>query len=142
MTEKISSEDFIKAFGSGVKETEHHIITENKGDLISREALKEHKFLTPDNPNATRFYDETTKAYQKGWNDCVDAIIDNAPTISPKQGEWIEKVETKQLGHGWLTTHEIVCSVCGGSGENDENIPQCWKFCPNCGARMKKGGAE
>ena len=54
------------------------------------------------------------------------------------QGEWIEKVETKQLGHGWLTTHEIVCSVCGGSGENDENIPQCWKFCPNCGADMRE----
>ena len=82
--------------------------------------------------------------------------IDNAPTVEmPKalgtvdengnikielirpQGEWIEKVETKQLGHGWLTAHEIVCSFCGGSGENDENIPQCWKFCPNCGADMR-----
>lgn len=61
---------------------------------------------------------------------------------SISQGEWIEKVETKQLGHGWLTTHETVCSVCGGSGENDEGIPQCWKFCPNCGADMRKGGAE
>ena len=67
--------------------------------------------------------------------------IENAPTVEPErqQGEWIEKVETKQLGHGWLTTHEIVCSVCGGSGENDENIPQCWKFCPNCGADMRGG---
>ena len=59
--------------------------------------------------------------------------------VEQPQGEWIEKVETKQLGHGWLTTHEIVCSVCGGSGENDENIPQCWKFCPNCGADMRGG---
>ena len=80
-------------------------------------------------------------------------LVENAPTVEriinmyPKgdvivqekrpQGEWIEKVETKQLGHGWLTTHETVCSVCGGSGENDENIPQCWKFCPNCGADMR-----
>ena len=71
----------------------------------------------------------------------INQVIDNAPTILPKQGEWIEKVETKQLGHGWLTTHEIVCSFCGGSGENDENIPQCWNFCPNCGAKMG-GGAE
>lgn len=53
------------------------------------------------------------------------------------QGEWIEKVETKQFGHGWLTTHETVCSVCGGSGESDEGIPQCWKFCPHCGADMR-----
>lgn len=73
----------------------------------------------------------------------VYQFIDNAPTVEERlQGEWIEKVETKQLGHGWLTTHEIVCSVCGGSGENDESVPQCWKFCPNCGADMRKGGNE
>ena len=29
MTDKIKSEDFIKAFGSGAKEPEHHITTEN-----------------------------------------------------------------------------------------------------------------
>ena len=65
----------------------------------------------------------------------------NAPTVECPQGEWVEKVETKQIGLYWLTTHEIVCSVCGGSGESDENVFQCWKFCPNCGAKMK-GGAE
>ena len=65
---------------------------ENKGDLISREALKEHKFLSPGNPNATRFYNETTKAYQKGWNDCIDAIIDNAPAVEERpQGEITEE---------------------------------------------------
>ena len=53
-------------------------------DLISRSALKEHKFLSPDNPNATRWFDEKVKAYQKGWNDCIDAIIDNAPTVEPE----------------------------------------------------------
>ena len=56
-----------------------------KGDLISRSALKEHKFLSPDNPNATRWSDEKVKAYQKGWNDCIDAIIDNAPTVNPEK---------------------------------------------------------
>lgn len=30
MTDKISSEDFIKAFGERVKETEHHLIKECK----------------------------------------------------------------------------------------------------------------
>ena len=91
--------------------------------------------------------------YEYAELDEVLDVIKIAPTVEPFEsigaicnencggyrphGEWIEKVETKQLGHGWLTTHEIVCSVCGGSGENDENIPQCWKFCPNCGRRMK-----
>lgn len=94
----------------------------------------------------------------RGLEDAID-VIDNAPTADDWQkfsdelwknayergkqdarttGEWVEKIETKQLGHGWLTSHEIVCSICGGSGENDENIPQCWKFCPNCGAKMQK----
>lgn len=77
------------------------------------------------------------KLHETGWLPRHDKEMTARPT-----GEWIEKVETKQLGHGWLTAHEIVCSVCGGSGENDENIPQCWKFCPACGARMTGGKEE
>ena len=95
--------------------------------------------------------------FEENCRDSVFDIIDNAPTVAEvfktgsatglrlierPHGEWVEKVETKQLGHGWLTTHEIVCSVCGGSGENDENIPQCWKFCPNCGADMRQEESE
>lgn len=93
-------------------------------DLISREALK-------------KAFEDTVCIEPMPYA-FVKQIIDNAPTVEPErpQGEWIEKVETKQLGYGWLTTHEIVCSACGGSGENDENIPQCWKFCPNCGLKM------
>ena len=57
------------------------------------------------------------------------------------QGEWIEKVETKQLGHGWLTAHEIVCSVCGKEAEwLDGGSQFLSKFCPNCGARI--GGVK
>ena len=69
MTDKISSEDFIKAFGGGVKETEHHITTENKGDLISRDALK-------------KALDEQMN-FEENCRDSVFDIIDNAPTISP-----------------------------------------------------------
>ena len=103
--------------------------------------------VVPDNLQGWRYEEEPQgdliteeqaidKLHETGWLPRHDKEMTERP-----QGEWIEKVETKQLGHGWLTTHEIVCSVCGGSGENDENIPQCWKFCPNCGAKMG-GGAE
>lgn len=55
-----------------------------------------------------------------------------------QQGEWKEKVETKQLGYGWLTTHEIVCSVCGKEAEwLDGGSQLLSKFCPNCGADMR-----
>lgn len=59
------------------------------------------------------------------------------PCEERPQGEWIENVYTEKLGHGYLTHHDIVCSVCGGSGENDEGIPQNFNFCPHCGARME-----
>ena len=44
-------------------------------DLISRKALKEHKFLIP-----------IVGDYQQGWNDAIDAIIDNAPTVEQLVG--------------------------------------------------------
>ena len=74
-----------------------------------------------------------------GKNRMVDyclAEIDNAPTVSPDQGEW--KVNDK-----------IYCSECGASicdfvpNPTDaivfilEN-----KFCFNCGAKMQKDDAE
>ena len=42
----------------------------------------------------------------------------------------------------WLFKHnssDIWCSVCD---ENFDEIPQAFNFCPNCGADMRKGGAE
>ena len=106
-------------------------MTENKGDLISREALKEHKFLCPDNPNATRFYDEKTKAYQQGWNDCIDAIIDNAPTVEAKTTEDC----IIAYGDGYETARQLYARPQG-----EWKCPECgeWLFaCPNCGADMR-----
>lgn len=50
--------------------------------------------------------------------------IDNAPTIEPKHGEWINK-----NGH----TH--YCSVCGF--EETEWYTKDYNFCPHCGADMR-----
>ena len=80
----------------------------------------------------------------KGLNDAID-VIDNAPTVEGEilteeaysdlclrasrerpQGEWIEG------------TQGYYCSEC-------ETIDRFYfehNFCPNCGASMKKGGAE
>ena len=54
------------------------------GDLISREALRERK--TPQvtiigGRRNTKTTERLVEVYQKGWNDCIDAIIANAPTI-------------------------------------------------------------
>lgn len=87
-------------------------------DLISREALKEHKFPIP-----------LIGDYQQGWNDAIDAIIDNAPKISIDWGKWI--------------ISEIQCPNCFEYFETDCYSKEELKKCPNCGAKMIfKGGGS
>lgn len=72
-----------------------------------------------------------------GWLKCttnreddleaIDMAIE-ALSADAVQGEWIRH---ELFGNPWFT-----CSECNYHGRNDFN------FCPNCGARMYKGGAE
>jgi len=124
-------------------------------DLISREALKEHKFPAP-----------LIGDYQQGWNDAIDAIIDNAPAIeytfeeafqktvceqrlycpARPQGEWIK--EDDEHLKGWYR-----CSECGRrvedltddvvihAGCEDYTIADIYPYC-HCGADMRGGGTN
>lgn len=55
--------------------------------------------------------------------------IENAPTIEPKKGKWIDK--SNGIEGAWN-----YCSVCG------EQAIDLYDFCPNCGADMREGEAE
>lgn len=46
--------------------------------LIDADALEEHKFVGND---------FVRNDYQQGWNDAIDSIIDNAPTVEDRYGE-------------------------------------------------------
>jgi len=60
-----------------------------------------------------------------------------------QQGEWVDVSENITLGHGYLTNHDTVCSICRESCEDSEGIAQVhWKFCPNCGADMREGDED
>lgn len=61
-----------------------------------------------------------------------DLCIKDAPTVDRPQGEWI-----KRFG-------SINCSVCKHSNWSDsfEHTVRRFKFCPNCGARMKGADDE
>ena len=79
-------------------------------------------------------------------------IIDNAPTVESDyewgysegvhdterpQGEWIREI------HPYDKAYRLKCSVCGKwGGLTDEGYNHEFNFCPNCGADMRKGGAE
>jgi len=61
--------------------------------------------------------------------DQVHFAIDDAPTIEPKRGEWIEIKRYWEINQ-WV--YEIECSVCKERIKN----PYEPHFCPNCGAKM------
>ena len=74
-----------------------------------------------------------------------DAImaLEDAPSVTPKRkkGEWIIK---DNPGTGW---YRVTCSECGEDVTNTApcigfypNAEVTWGYCPNCGARMLKGG--
>lgn len=98
--------------------------------LIDADALAKLKFhgypdieITPSDVNA--------EAYKRGWNDAIDAIIDEAPTIDAvKHGVWEIYVISMFDGEGCR------CSECGFEG-----VPY-WDFCPNCGAKIYSVNTE
>ena len=89
-------------------------MTENKGDLISREALK--------------------KAYFNAINETsigevsIIALIDNAPTVERPQGTW-----------KWIyKEYDYYCSNCGNNALQLEDYPYLSSYCPFCGAKMER----
>lgn len=133
MTDKISSEDFIKAFGGGVK----HNLKRPQVDLISREALKE-------------------KLKERYYNDGLNIVtaielIDNAPTmpLPNEQIAWEQGFEAglAQGKHSrpqgeWIKTPDLfrdrICPHC------KQQIPysKLGKFCVECGADMRGGATN
>jgi hypothetical protein len=137
------------------------VLPKGHGELIERKELKEHKFLSPQvkvigGRHSGKLKEQITQAYQKGWNDCIDAIIDNAPTIETDievvakdayehgytdgwkerfgepderpQGEWIKNIDKLGLSY--------ICPFCG---HEITGIPQDLNYCCKCGAKMTIG---
>lgn len=121
---------------------------EVQSDLISREALKK---------SIKSYADDQYAENEYLGEYAIMNIIDNAPTVEytfeeafqkticenklycpnkRTQGEWKETgYETGALG---ITYRQTQCSNCGW----EHALPMWWNFCPNCGAEMRKGGAE
>ena len=89
-----------------------------------------HKCVLIDNAPTVDTYtkDDLTREYLKGYNDCKD--VNGRST-----GEW---------KHNNFDEHS--CNKCGHpalwSEEADGYYEVQSNFCPNCGADMRKGGAE
>ena len=85
--------------------------------LINADALNQYKFGEQ----------LMTSSYSEGWDDAIDAIMKDAPTVEERpQGEWIEKRDN--LGH-----IQLFCNKCGIKAQVG-----FISFCGKCGAQMKK----
>ena len=67
-----------------------------------------------------------SEVYVKGWNDAIDAIVDNAPTVERPKGAW-------ECGGFCFSTTSYRCPFC------KTKTLERTKFCPNCGADMRGG---
>lgn len=75
----------------------------------------------------------------KDWIRRFEIAIDNVPTADVREnvrGEWIRR-DSRYVG--WIS---FDCSVCGETLELDMETSNDFKYCPFCGAEMRKGGAE
>lgn len=85
--------------------------------------------------------------YQKGWNDALDAVIQNEPTIV--------YIEAESMRHGYWTEYEgdLFCSECNhctsetyfepidNDFQNGGRLVRP-KYCGYCGAKMDKKEEE
>lgn len=91
----------------------------------------------------------------------VELLINTPPTRLKAVGRMVGKTFTTAshiadhllangvIVHGdaewkWISDDDVICSACGKvfySNDNADAGTRLWKFCPNCGAKMK-GGAE
>lgn len=104
-----------------------------------------------------------TEAYKRGWNDAIDAIMENAPTVDAvpledyrsmeqtvnKLTKAIADAESVKHGH-WVIRdisgtywYRITCSECGEDVTSSApcigflpNAKVLWDYCPYCGAKM------
>lgn len=118
--------------------------------LIDADALHTHKFLTPQvkviggrHNGKTR--EQIIEAYQKGWNDCLDAIVDNAPTVEDRTREVLSLQETirkltKERPHGeYVDISKLRLMTVEECAGHTIDYAMGWKACIEW---IKKGGAE
>ena len=100
--------------------------------LIEANELKNHKFCLVDGNDG----------YRLGWNDAIDAVTENAPTVDAVpvvHGRW-------EVVHGVLTPGGdplLRCPICKSRESEHLCGIECrtvWHYCPNCGAKMDGDG--
>ena len=81
--------------------------------------------------------------YRMGWNDAIDAVVDNEPTADVREnvkGRWVEVVDrTEMYDKEGVKTWGMLfqCNQCGFVLNAVEGHTGQYNYCPNCGCLMK-----
>lgn len=89
-------------------------------------------------------YDEYDRAFFQGENDGLieaENIVKYSLTIEPgqKKGEWVKTIKHYKDDNMEFDFYAIKCSACG---EKPEKAYHLTRYCPNCGADLRKEGDE
>lgn len=99
------------------------------GRLIDADTLSEHKF------QEVEFHGGSLNAaYRQGWNDDIDSIVDNEDAVDAvpvRRGRWI------QVSQDRANCNRCNCESGKMIKQGERYFP---KFCPECGADMRKDG--
>ena len=81
-------------------------------------------------------------AYKRGWNDAIEAIVQNEPTVEPKRGKWIRPLGSPRCSYRYQCSEcgEVAYQVTGNCGRKVKVPEPCcsYRYCPNCGAKMEE----
>lgn len=77
------------------------------------------------------------------WSD-VRLLVEDAPTVEPErpQGKWIQTEVIDDDSEYGVNGDASECSNCKHIENSHYWTTTYYNFCPNCGADMRKGGAE
>lgn len=90
-------------------------------EYIEREALEQHKFVSWTMPE---FFSEKSleqQAYQLGWNNAIEAIMENEPTADVIPIEWIKEQKDKCFPYS-ITERELNDLLIKWERREDERI--------------------
>ena len=72
--------------------------------------------------------------YRMGWNDAIDAVVDNEPTADVRENVKAHWIDMKPTGDS-----RFMCSRCKWKEKVPTIMgePIVWDYCPSCGAYMR-----
>ena len=113
-------------------------------DLISRQDAIDAIMGEPTDAHYPSWYAQRIKLLPSAKPEII-ACGEGELSAEPKTGEWVmlERVENVHDIYGVPTWGDnYMCDNCGFIHTAIQNHFSQYKYCPNCGARMCKGGEE